>query len=122
MVTVGNLRSLIVRPSPPFELEFSTVREIARILQPSDLAWITLAAGVLTYEVYCPTGQLLSDAADRYRTRRPLLINLVVLTVASHLVRLTPRPIDPIHHMTYAVKKFIGFVSGRRRASAGASQ
>ncbi|OTR06940.1 DUF7427 family protein, partial [Mycobacteroides abscessus] len=35
-------------------------------LHPSDWAWITMAAGIVAYEIACPPGELLSDATTRY--------------------------------------------------------
>lgn len=67
--------------------------------RPADKAWITLAVGVLVWEIFAPDGELLSEAVDRYRRRRPLLTRLVIVYLSAHLSRIVPRRLDPLHRL-----------------------
>ena len=70
-------------------------------MKPADRAWVTIGAGVLAYEVVAGLRrwELLSEAADRYRRRRPLLTHLTVLYLSGHLLRRWPRRADPLHQL-----------------------
>lgn len=69
-------------------------------MSPGDRAWLALGAGVLTYELLCPPGQLMSQRMDAYRQRHPVLTHLVITYLALHLTRRWPAPIDPLHRLT----------------------
>lgn len=69
-------------------------------MKPGDRAWITLAVGVIAYEAACPRGELLSEACDRYRRRRPVTTYTVIVYLACHLTRVWPRRIDPLTQLT----------------------
>ena len=71
-------------------------------MRSSDRAWLTLATGVLAYEVRCGQGELLSQAADRYRHRHPVLTRLAIGYLAAHLLRAWPERIDPLHQLARA--------------------
>jgi len=62
----------------------------------SDWAWLTLAAAIVAYETRAPRGQLLSQAVDRYRARRPVTTTAVIVYLAGHLMRVWPSRIDPL--------------------------
>ncbi|WP_443892541.1 DUF7427 family protein, partial [Mycobacteroides abscessus] len=47
-------------------------------LHPSDWAWITMAAGIVAYEITCPPGELLSDATTRYGQSHMFLSSAVI--------------------------------------------
>lgn len=70
---------------------------------PSDWAWITMAAGIVAYEIACPPGELLSDATTRYGQSHMFLSSAVIGVVAVHLLRTTgllrfiPGQLDLIH-------------------------
>lgn len=64
-----------------------------------DWAWITIAVGVVTYEIMAPPGQLLSEACHRYKDRHPWATALIVGYLATHLLRVWPAPIDPLHQL-----------------------
>ena len=66
-------------------------------MRPADKAWLTLAAGILAYEIAAPRGELMSEGVDRYLEGRPWLTRAVVAAVAGHLLNLTPHRIDPLH-------------------------
>lgn len=70
-----------------------------------DRAWLALAAGVITYELACPRGQLLSQRVDAYRDTRPLLTLGVIIYLAAHLARALPRRVDPLHRLTEWIGK-----------------
>lgn len=68
-------------------------------MRHGDYAWVAIAAGVITYELYAPPGQLLSEAVDRYRQRHPIITNTAVCYIAAHLLRAIPQSIDPLHQL-----------------------
>lgn len=71
-------------------------------MKPADYAWATLAVAVLAYEAAAATQrdwELLSEAADRYRRRRPILTHLTVGYLAAHLLRRWPARYDPLHRL-----------------------
>lgn len=70
-----------------------------------DYAWIALAIGVLTYEVVAPPGQLLSEAMDKYRQHHPLAAGTAVIYIACHLLRVWPKPVDPLHRLAARTSK-----------------
>lgn len=71
-------------------------------MKPADRAWLTLLAAVIGYETAAairPDWELLSEAADRYRRRRPILTHLTVGYLAAHLLRRWPARYDPLHRL-----------------------
>ncbi len=68
---------------------------------PADRAWLAIGVGVTAYElVACLRNwELLSEAADRYRSRHPLLVHGVIVYLACHLTRWCPERIDPLHQL-----------------------
>lgn len=60
-------------------------------------AWIGLAGIILAWEYMCPPGQLLSEEADKWVARNPILSRLGFFAVALHLGNLLPNWCDPIH-------------------------
>lgn len=62
----------------------------------SDWAWLTLAVGIVAYESRAPRGQLMSQAVDRYRARRPVTTTAMIIYMAGHLMRVWPRQVDPL--------------------------
>jgi hypothetical protein len=74
-------------------------------MKHGDAAWAAIGLTVLVYESCAPPGQLLSEAVDRYRGRHPILTNSVILFLAGHLLRIWPRPIDPLHQLAVRVKR-----------------
>lgn len=65
-------------------------------MHAGDYAWIAIAVFVIIYELTCPTGQLLSQAMDGYRTGHPVLVWVTILYLAGHLLRVWPARIDPL--------------------------
>jgi hypothetical protein len=72
----------------------------------SDLAWMTLVAGVAIYDMLAPPHETLSEGFDRY-LQHPLgriaAIGAVALT-AGHLLNLLPRQADPLHLIAERVR------------------
>lgn len=68
-------------------------------LRAGDWAWIGIAAGVVGYEVSASRRgyELLSEAVDRYRILYPVAVNVTILYLAAHLLRIIPRRIDPLY-------------------------
>jgi hypothetical protein len=68
-------------------------------MKPSDYAWLTLAVGIITYEIKSPPGELLSQAVDRYRRRHPIATDIAIVYIAAHLLRRWPQRLDPLHRI-----------------------
>lgn len=68
-------------------------------MRAADWAWLAVAAGVLAYEAHAARleYELLSEAADRYRRRHPVLTDATICYLALHLLRAIPNRIDPLH-------------------------
>jgi len=67
-------------------------------LQPSDVAWIVLAAGVVVYNLLARDGQQMSEGADRYILAHPWLTRAVAAAVALHVTNAIPDRFDIIHY------------------------
>ena len=67
-------------------------------MRSGDVAWIATAAGITAYEIGAALkhGELLSEACDRYRARRPITTYTAIIYLAGHLARLWPRHLDPL--------------------------
>lgn len=63
----------------------------------ADKAWMVLVAGVITWDVVCEPGQMLSEASAQHAKDHPFIAYLVVGSVAAHLVGRIPSSVDPIH-------------------------
>ena len=68
-------------------------------MRHGDAAWVSLACGILADEIAAPSGELLSEAVDRYRNRHPVITNSLIVYVALHLLRIIPARIDPLHQL-----------------------
>ena len=68
-------------------------------MKPADWAWATIGIGVLAYEAVAARKEwdLLSEAVDKYRAAHPWLTVGLVGYLAAHLIRLIPKPLDPLH-------------------------
>lgn len=77
-------------------------------LRAADRAWLGIAAAVLAYEAAASRRrhdwELLSEAADRYRDRHPILVHGVVLYLAAHLTRRIPQSLDPLHLLAARIR------------------
>ena len=77
-------------------------------LRPADKAWLSLAFGVLAWDLLCPDDEMLSEASSRYAASHPLVAYAVVVSVALHLVDRLPSWIDPIHGLGIGVRRLRG--------------
>lgn len=75
---------------------------VAAVLQPKQLAmsgWLQLGAFIVGYEVlHSRDGRLLSEEADGWIVRRPVLARMVIgvvgLTLTAHVANLMPAKYD----------------------------
>lgn len=74
-------------------------------MKHGDAAWAAIGLAVLVYECCAPPGQLLSEAVDKYRDRHPILTNSLIVFLAGHLLRMWPRPIDPLHQLAIRTRR-----------------
>lgn len=68
-----------------------------RLFKPSDVAWVVLGVGVVSYDVLCAEGFTLSERVDEWLTTHPVTTRVVVLTLALHLINALPPRVDPVH-------------------------
>lgn len=89
------------KPYPPIDcgLLSGNRTNTQRLGRPADKAWVALTVGVLAWEALAPDGELLSEAVDRYRRRRPFLTRLIIVYLSAHLSRIVPRRLDPLHRL-----------------------
>jgi hypothetical protein len=59
-------------------------------------AWALVAAGVLSYEVLCKDGQLLSEGVDEWLVSRPILTRATIAALALHLGNAVPERYDVV--------------------------
>lgn len=76
-------------------------------IRAADWAWLTLAAGIVAYEAAATRREweLLSEAADRYRHRHPVVVHLLVAYLAGHLTRHWPQRADPLHRLAERISR-----------------
>lgn len=74
-------------------------------LAPGELAWATLGLGVVAYNSMTSEGQMLSEQADRWVDRHPILTRTIVGVVAAHVANAAPAKYDPIHWLFIGVRK-----------------
>lgn len=77
-------------------------------MRAADYGWLTVAAGVLAYEAHAAARlewELLSEAADRYRRRHPVITDATISYIALHLLRAIPQRIDPLHRFAAWVSR-----------------
>lgn len=74
---------------------------------PADRTWLGLFVAVTVYELYAALRdvELLSEAADRYRGRHPILVHSAVVYLAAHLIRRVPARIDPLHRLAVSLRR-----------------
>lgn len=68
-----------------------------RRFQPSDKAWITLAAGVFLWDMLAPANQTLSEGADRYLVHHKWLTRFVGVSLVAHVCNFVTPQWDWIH-------------------------
>ncbi|AGT12700.1 hypothetical protein J4T94_gp087 [Mycobacterium phage Krypton555] len=66
-------------------------------LRPSDIAWLSMVAGILAYEWRAPAGELLSEGWDRYLQSHPVAARVFPLLLILHVINALPQRVDPFH-------------------------
>lgn len=66
--------------------------------------WAVIGAVVLAHEYFCPTGELLSEGADRLIARHPTTARLGILALGLHIANVLPDRYDPVHRGFMALK------------------
>lgn len=74
-------------------------------LAPGELAWATLGLGVVAYNSLTSEGQMLSEQADRWVDRHPILTRSIIGIVAAHVANAAPSRIDPISWLFIGVRR-----------------
>lgn len=66
------------------------------MLRPGARAWIATALGIAVYEFFAPDEELMSEAADRWIERQPIIARVTILTIGflitAHVSNSIPRP------------------------------
>ncbi len=68
-------------------------------MRAGDRAWIILGCGVVAWELRCPEGELLSEAADRWVEHHPWLVRAVAFMLAAHVSNSVNPRYDLIHQL-----------------------
>lgn len=68
-------------------------------------AWTVLAAGVLSYEIYCKDGELLSDCVDKWLVSRPVLTRAVIAALSLHLANALPARCDVVSLGFFGIRR-----------------
>ena len=76
-----------------------------RNYQRGSLAWAALAAGVVGYNLSAADGQMLSEQADRWIEKHPVLVRSLVALVAAHVANAAPSRVYPIHLIFTAARR-----------------
>lgn len=68
-------------------------------MNPADWAWVGIGVAVLGYETIAARKEweYLSEAVDKYRKNHPWITYGCIGYLSAHLVRLIPKPLDPLH-------------------------
>lgn len=67
-----------------------------RLKMSAKQAWAILTAGVLSYEIACRDGQLLSEGVDDWLVSRPILTRAAIAAMALHLGNAVPKRYDVV--------------------------
>lgn len=73
-------------------------------MRPSTEAWLAVGAGVLAYDLLCPSGETLSEACDRAIETHPVLTLGLIGATALHLANAIPQRFDPFAQVLSFVK------------------
>jgi hypothetical protein len=73
-------------------------------IRPSTRAWAALMAGVVTYDLLCPSGETLSEGIDSWMDKRPVVTAGAIGVTALHLMNILPNAVDPWHRALKLVK------------------
>ena len=75
----------------------------AWLARQGEAAWIALFGGVLTWNLFCRPGHMLSEAADRH----PWIARGAGAAIYLHVANLIPQRVDPIHRAFAAVRQYV---------------
>ena len=67
-----------------------------RLKMSAKQAWVILTAGVLSYEIACREGELLSEGVDDWLISRPVLTRAAIAAMALHLGNAVPKRFDVV--------------------------
>lgn len=81
---------MMITQSPSASVDFPPWR----LNMSAKQAWVILAAGVLSYEIACRDGQLLSEGVDEWLSSRPILTRAAIAAMALHLGNAVPKRFD----------------------------
>lgn len=59
--------------------------------------WAAIASIVIAHEIFCPPGELLSEAYDRALEKHPLTTTVGTLVLTGHLLNAFREGVDPVH-------------------------
>jgi len=68
-------------------------------------AWVLLATGVLSYELYCKDGELLSECVDGWLISRRVLTRAIIAALALHLGNALPVRYDVVSLGFFVMRK-----------------
>ena len=103
-----------LRESPDYQKAHSNFFQGA-IVKAADGAWLTLATGILVFDLAAP--ETMSEAMDRYRKRQPVVSRLALTIFWLHLMRLLPGWCDPLHGFDlhrHIIKRFWRGITNER--------
>lgn len=69
-------------------------------MRPGEKAWLTLAAGVIAYELFAKDGELMSEIVDHWLQKHRVATTVAITVTAAHLLNWLPPKIDPYHRAT----------------------
>lgn len=73
--------------------------------RPSIVAWGSVVGGILVYEYFAPSDELMSEGMDRMLERYPWFTRLAIALLSLHLANCLPERIDPFHHVAKKIRK-----------------
>ena len=68
-------------------------------------AWARPATGVLSYELYCNDGELLSEGVDEWLVSRPVPTRAIIAALALHLGNVLPVRYDVVSLGFFVIRK-----------------
>ena len=83
---------------------------VGRPLTPASRAWAALVVGIVSWEVFAPPEQLLSDEASRLVKSHPIGARVAIICIGAlltaHLADLVDDSCDPVSPNFWLWKKF----------------
>ena len=93
----------------PYAQRHPSHRVVGRPLTPASRAWAVLAAGIISWEVFAPPEQLLSDEASRLVKSHPTGARIAIICIGAlltaHLADLIDDTQDPVSPNFWLWKK-----------------